>query len=71
MLSMKRDPIVTAAYSATLFTFFVVWWSTLGSLVVDFGYYAVPILVAGVLARSPAENVRAEVGNGQATEGRE
>jgi hypothetical protein len=51
MLSLKRDPIVTAAYSATLFTFFIVWWSTLGSIVVDFGFYAVPILITGILAR--------------------
>ena len=52
MLSMRRDPIITAAYSATLFTFFVVWWSTLASLVIDFGLYAVPILAAGVIARA-------------------
>ncbi len=56
MMSMRKDPMITAAYSATLFTFFLVWWSNLGVVVVDFAFYALPILVAGVFARAATQS---------------
>lgn len=52
MMSMRTDAIAIAAYSGTLSTFFFVWWSNLGAAVVDFGLYAIPVVIVGVLARS-------------------
>ena len=52
MMSMRADPIVIAAYSGMLFTFFLIWWSSLSTLVSDFGVYALPVLAVGALARA-------------------
>ena len=57
MMSMRNDNIMIAAYSGTLFTFFLVWWSSLATIVIDFALYAVPVIIVGVAARSPSRDL--------------
>jgi hypothetical protein len=57
--SRATDPLIQAAHASVLFSFFVVWWSTLGTIVTDLAVYAVPILVTAALSRD-----RRQIGTG-------
>jgi hypothetical protein len=45
------DPLIQAAYAATLFLPFYVWWSNLGALVLHFALLAAPLVIAARVAR--------------------
>jgi len=47
----REDTLVQAAYAATLFLPFYVWWSSLGVLVLHFALLAAPLVVAARVAR--------------------
>jgi hypothetical protein len=47
----RRDPLVQAAYAATLFLPFYVWWSSLGVLLLDLVLFAAPLMLAARVAR--------------------
>ena len=47
----QGDPLIQAAYAATLFLPFYVWWSNLGALVLHFALLAAPLVIVARAAR--------------------